>query len=438
MNHSLRRRLFAWLSAAIVLMAAASAGIAFKMNFDDANDLQDTQLRQVAAALATQPLTAPEAHFRPHDREDAETHFVIRVLDSGDVDPDPWIDVYLAASLHDGLQSLKPANVQWRVMVARNAGGQRFGVAQRQRLRDEVARDSAVVALVPMLVLVPMLLLIVNLLLRQGFAPLTRLSREVDQGHERQLKALETDGIPTEALPLVQAVNRLLARLAGVLEQQRRMVADAAHELRTPIAAARVQADNLAHADLSPDARERLASLQRGLARNSELVEQLLKFARVQGATPVVDQPVALDILIRTAIEETLVLAEMQEIDLGCIRLDRAQVRGDPSHAYALIRNAIDNAVRYTPVGGWVDVSLVIDDELAVFAVEDTGAGIPADLRERVFEPFFRILGSHQSGNGLGLAIVRSAAQALGGSVELTTRLDGRPGLRFVYRQKLA
>ncbi len=437
MNHSLRRRLFLWLSVAIVAMSAATAAVTFKMNFDDANDLQDSQLRQVAAALATQPLTAPDSHFHPLDPEDAETHFVIRMLGSDNVDADPWIDVALPATLHDGLQSIQPGRVQWRVMVARNAGGQRFGVAQRQQVRDEVARDSAVVAFLPTLVLVPLLLLIVHLLLRQGFAPLARVSRDVDQGDGSPLKALDSDGIPGEVLPLVQAVNRLLERLGGVLDQQRRMVADAAHELRTPVAAARVQADNLAHADLSTDARTRLESLQRGLGRISELVDQLLNFARVQGATPV-DEPIALDAVIRSAIEETLVLAEMRQIDLGCIRLDRAQVRGDRSHAHALIRNVIDNAVRYTPAGGWVDVSLVIDDDCALLAVEDTGPGIPVELRERVFEPFFRILGSHQSGNGLGLAIVRSAAQALGGRIELTTRLDGQPGLRFVYRQKLA
>ena len=438
MNRSLRRRLSLWLSVAIVVMSAATAAFTFKMNFDSANDLQDRQLQQVAAALATQPLTAPDVRFRPRDHEDAETHFVIRVLGSGNVDPDPWIDVFLPTTLHEGLQSLKPADVQWRVMVARNAGGQLFGVAQRQRVRDEVARDSAVTAFVPMLILVPLLLLIVNLLLREGFAPLVALSGQVDQGDERRLTTLATDGIPSEAVPLVHAVNRLLARLGGVLEQQRRMVADAAHELRTPVAAARVQSDNLAHAALTPDAQARLASLQRGLERISELVEQLLKLARVQGAAPVVDEAIALDAVIRTAIEETLALAETHRIDLGCVRLDRAEVRGDRTHAYALIRNAIDNAVRYTPAGGWVDVSLVIEEGVAVVAVEDTGPGIPADLRERVFEPFFRVLGSQQSGNGLGLAIVRSAAQALGGSVELAGRLDGQTGLRFVYRQKLA
>ena len=438
MNRSLRKRLSLWLSVAIAGMSAATAGAAFSMNFKDANELQDTQLWQIAAALATQPLVARESRFRPRDAEEAETHLVIRLLGSTDVDPDPRVDLMLPASLHDGLQTLEVSGRQWRVVVAHDAGGQAFGVAQRQTVRDEVARDSAINALVPMLVLAPLLLVMVNLLLRQGFAPLVALSGAVDEGDERQLKPLPTGGIPLEALPLVQAVNRLLARLGGVIEQQRRMVADAAHELRTPIAAARVQADNLAHAQLPPEARARLEALQRGLARNSELVDQLLNFARVQGAAPAVDQSIGLDGVTRSAIEESLVLAEMRQIDLGCIRLDRAFVRGDPSHAYALIRNVIDNAVRYTPAGGRVDVGLVIEDGWAVFAVEDTGPGIAAELRERVFEPFFRILGSRQSGNGLGLAIVRSAAQALGGSVELGARLDGQPGLRLVYRQRLA
>lgn len=438
MNRSLRKRLFLWLSAAIVVMSAATAGITFKMNFDDANALQDTQLHQVAAALATQPIITRGPLFRPLDPEDAETHFVIRVLGSRDVDPDPQTDVFLPATLRDGLQSLQPDRVQWRVIVATNTGGQRFGVAQRQHLRDEVARDSAVVALVPMLVLVPLLLLIVHRLLRQGFEPLERLSEDVDQGDERRLRPLRTQAIPTEVLPLVHAVNRLLARLGSVLEQQRRMVADAAHELRTPVAAARVQADNLANAALVPDARARLDSLQRGLARISELVDQLLKFARVQGARPAVDERIDLDATVRSVIEDALAQAEKGDVDLGCMRLDPARVHGDALHAQALVRNLVDNAVRYAPVGGRVDISLAVEDGIAVLAIEDTGPGIAVDLRERVFEPFYRILGSQQDGNGLGLAIVRSAAQALGGNIELTGRLDRQQGLRVVYRQPLA
>lgn len=436
-NVSLRHRLFVWLSISIVVMGAATTAASFALSYDDANELQDTQLEQLASALATQPHVAPPAHFRPRDGEDAETHFVVKVLGAPVIESSPDIDVELPMSLRDGLQSLIASDVHWRVMVARDAAGQRFAVAQRQTVRDEVARDNAVLALVPMLVLVPLLLLIVHLLLCQGFAPLVALSKEVDEVDGSRLTALDPARIPLEALPLVHALNRLLARLGLVLEQQRRMVADAAHELRTPVSATRVQADNLAHADLTPEARSRLNALQTGLHRISELIEQLLRLARVQGAASLVDQPLSLTTIVRTAVEETLPLAEARRVDLGCLRLDDAEVRGDSSHAYALVRNAVDNAVRYTVSGGAVDVSVEVRDGQVVLTVEDTGPGIAPSQRERVFEPFFRILGSQQSGSGLGLAIVRSAAHALGGTVELSGRHDGRSGLRFTYRQKI-
>lgn len=436
MNGSLRKRLFVWLSAAIVAMSAAMAALSFALAWNDANVSADAQLRQVAAALATQQAVAPVAR-EPLDPEEAEARYVVRVLGSGDVDGDPRADVFLATSLPAGLQTIRAHGVAWRVMVDRNAGGQPFGVAQRLHARDEVARDTAVFTLVPMLFLVPLLLLIVHRLLRQGFGPLVALSAEVDQVDGSRQATLATAGIPLEAAPLVHAVNRLLRRLGSVLEQQRRMVADAAHELRTPVAATRVQADNLGHEELPAEARSRLDALQRGLDRTSELIEQLLRLARVQGASHVADQPIALDAIVRAVIEETLPLAEARGVDLGCVRLDSARVRGDPMHAHALVRNLVDNAVRYTPAGGSVDVGVDVLEGVVEIAIEDTGPGISAEQRERVFEPFFRILGSQQAGSGLGLAIARSAAQALGGRVQLGERRDGRGGLRASYRQGL-
>ena len=438
MTGSLRRRLFVWLSIAIVLMSAAMAALSFVLAWRDASEVSDAQLRQVAASLAALQAVAPASHAALGDSEDAEARYVVRALDSGGIDADPHADVFLPRSLPAGLQTLEAQGVQWRVMVSRNAGGQMFGVAQRLRARDESARDAALLTLVPMLVLVPLLVLIVHRLLRQGFAPLAALSAEVDQVDGSRLAELDPAGIPLEAAPLVHAVNRLLARLGLVLAQQRRMVADAAHELRTPVAATRVQADNLAHADLPPEARLRLQSLQLGLGRISELLEQLLKLARVQGPARVERQPIALDQVVRQAIEETLTLAEGHGVDLGCVRLDAAEIRGDPAHAYALVRNVIDNAVRYTPAGGAVDVSIEAQAGGVQLVVEDTGPGIEPAQRQRVFEPFFRVLGSQQTGSGLGLAIVNSAAQALGGRVELASRSDGRSGLRFTYRQKIA
>ena len=438
MNTSLRRRLFVWLSVAIVVTSCAMAVLSFALAWQDASEVSDAQLRQVSASLGTQQFVAPMARFPSADGEDAEAHYVVRELGRGDVGAEPRLDVFLPRDLPPGLQTLTSGGMQWRVMVSRNAGGQMFGVAQRLRAREESARDAAVLAVVPMIVLVPLLLVIVHRLLRQGFAPLVALSGKVDRVSGSRLSEFDPAGIPLEAAPLVHAVNRLLARLTLVLGQQRRMVADAAHELRTPVAATRIQADNLAHAELAPEARTRLEALQRGLDRISELIEQLLKLARVQGAARVADKPVSLDLVVRKAIEETLGLAEAHAVDLGCLRLDSAQIQGDPVHAHALVRNVIDNAVRYCTDGGAVDVSVEVHADSVQLVVEDTGPGIDPGERERVFEPFYRILGTRQAGSGLGLAIVSSAAQALGGHIELGDRHDGRSGLRFTYRQKRA
>ena len=436
MNQSLRRTLFIWLSVAIILMSGAMAILSFVLAWHDASEASDAQLRQVSAALSTQQFVPATSVDHLASSEDAEAHYVVHVLGSGRVNPDPRRDVLLPSTLPAGLQTIESDGVEWRVMVSRNAGGQIFGVAQRLQAREESARDAAVLTLVPMLVLVPLLLLIVHLLLRRGFAPLVALSAQVDQQNGGRSADLDPAGIPSEAVPLVHAVNRLLNRLGSTLEQQRRMVADAAHELRTPVAATRVQADNLAFAKMPAEARSRLEALQHGLARISELIEQLLKLARVQGATVVADKPLRVDDIVRKAIEETLVLAESRGVDVGCTRLDAASIRGDSVHAYALVRNLIDNAVRYTSTGGAVDVSVEAQGGFVEVVVEDTGPGIEPSQRERVFEPFYRILGSQQVGSGLGLAIVQGAAQALGGHVALGPRQDGKPGLRVTYRQR--
>lgn len=435
MNASLRKQLFIWLSVSILVAGLLAAALSFVLSYDAANELQDAQLVQVADVLSHSTLSAAAIDFKPRDNEDAETHYVIKRLGSSPPNPDPRVDLVLAESLMPGLQSLEQRGIRWRTLVSENATGERFAVAQRMTVRDEVARDSALLTLLPLVVLVPVLLLIVGFVLRQAFAPMRAMSAEVDRLHGNQLMALDERRVPLEALPLVEAFNRLMRRLALALEQQRRLVSDAAHELRTPVAALIVQADNVQHVDLPVEAAARMTSLRQGLARMSSLIDQLLNFARVQGATPSMTQRLALNALVRSAIEETLPLAQAKGVDLGCVRTDEVTIQGDPLHAYALVRNAIDNAVRYAPGGGAVDVSVSIVDGMACLVVEDTGPGIADADIERVFEPFVRVLGSQESGSGLGLSIARTAAQALGGNIKLGKRNDNRSGLRFDYRQ---
>jgi signal transduction histidine kinase len=437
-NASLRRRLFVWLASFILVAGTLAAAIAFALAWNDTNDLLDSQLVEAATMVGRESLTRPAPTFAPRTHEEAETHLVVKLIGSGTPVADPSTDVELPASLAAGLQTLEQSGFRWRVIVATDSAGRRFGIAQRMTVRDEAALEAALLTLVPLLALVPVLLLVVAWVLKRAFEPMTRLSHAADRLTDSHVVPLDERDIPLETLPLLQAVNRLVRRLGLALEQQRRFVSDAAHELRTPLAILAVQADNVQRVELSPEARERMEALRQGLARMASLVEQLLDFARVQGASPAVPQPFELAGLVRSAIEESLPAAQSKRVDLGCVRMDPASVVGDRTHAYALVRNAIDNAVRYTAAGGAVDVSLSVEDGVARFVVEDTGPGIPPAELERVFEPFVRILGTQQAGSGLGLAIARTAANALGGRIELGSRTDRRSGLRFTYCQALA
>ncbi|MEO8309845.1 MAG: ATP-binding protein [Caldimonas sp.] len=435
MNISLRRRLFAWLGAWILVVGLLAAALAFAIEYSGANKLQDTQLKQIAAVLALNPLPTTTMSFEPRSLGGKETNLVIKRLGTAASDVDARTGLALAEPLRPGLQTIQQGEVLWRAIVSQDVLGQRFAVAQHMAQRNDLALEVAALTLLPLMVSIPVLLLIVNGVLTRAFAPMTAMTAEVDRLDGSQLTALDERPVPLEALPLVQAINRMMRRLGVVLEQQRRLVSDAAHELRTPVAALIVQADNVQHVTLSPEATTRMAALRQGLTRISSLIDQLLHFARVQGPAPTVSQRLDLNQVVRAAIEDVLPMAQAKNVDLGCPRIDEATIQGDPLHARVLVRNAVDNAVRYTPSGGSVDVSVVAEGGEVCLVVEDTGPGIAREDLKRVFEPFVRVLGSDESGSGLGLAIARTAAQALGGRIELGERGDRKSGLRFTYRQ---
>ena len=427
MPTSLQRRLSVSLSVVIVLAGIVAAGVSFVIAFRDATAAQDLQLQQVAAALSAHALDPVPSNFLAHDDEDAESHLVVKPLGHAQGPIDPDLDVELPPTLRPGLQTIRQGAERWRAMISGDGEATRFGVAQRVTIRNDAALRSALVTVVPLVLLIPVLLISVAVVLRRAFAPLAALSAAVDAVDGSSLAELPVDAVPTEARSFVLAVNRLLKRLGLALDQQRRLVSHAAHELRSPMAALTLQAANVEAVELSADAKLRVATLRAGMQRMSALLEQLLSFARIQGTTVTRPRSIAFDALVRDAIEDALPLAQAKAIDLGCVQMQDVAVNGDLLHLQALVRNAIDNAVRYTPSGGTVDVTIARDGPDAVFSsVEDTGPGIAEADRERVFEPFVRVLGSHESGSGLGLAIARTAAQELGGSIALARRSDGR------------
>jgi two-component system OmpR family sensor kinase len=200
---------------------------------------------------------------------------------------------------------------------------------------------------------------------------------------------------------------------------QRRFVADAAHELRSPLTALSLQGERLAEAEMSDLARERLIVLRQGIERGRNLLDQLLTLARAQSATELPKSPVSVQCVYRRVLEDLMPLADAKHIDIGVEGTQDALVWVCELDVIAVVKNLVDNALRYSPEGGRVDLSVSSNEGHAVLRIQDTGPSIPLAERNRVFDPFYRTLGSEQAGSGLGLSIVQTITNRIGAEIRL-------------------
>ncbi|MFT3717434.1 sensor histidine kinase [Pseudorhodoferax sp.] len=419
-NGSVQRKLSLTLLLAILLVAAVAGMFSFHSAFGDAHELQDDVLRQVARIMDRQHLSPDGPVGEAHDQGgDEEARVIGRRL--GQLPSSPGVDtggpLPLRSTLADGLHTLALDGERFRVLVRTTSAGERIAVAQESAFRDEIARDSALRTVMPLLLLVPVLLWAVADLVRKMFRPIAALARDIDRRSEQELHPIEDGHVPAEIRPFVVAINRLLGRVAPSVDAQRRFVADATHELRSPLTALSLQAERLAHADMSGPARERLAVLCRGIEHSRNLLDQLLSQARAQASTAPPAAPLSVQAIYRRVLEDLMPLAEARHIDIGIEGTQDAQVWVGELDMIALVKNLVDNAIRYTPECGRVDLSVGLSQGHAVLRIQDTGPGIALAERARVFDPFYRVLGSEQIGSGLGLAIVQAIASRIGAEI---------------------
>jgi two-component system OmpR family sensor kinase len=294
-------------------------------------------------------------------------------------------------------------------------------IAQDLDAREARARALALGAVLPVLLLAPLLMLAVGGVISALLGPLRRMRSQVASRAASDLSPLEPGDVPEEVRPLVAELNELFARVRGTLAAQQNFVSDAAHELRSPLTALKLQ---LQAAQRARDEAARAAAVQAlgaGIERAIALVEQLLALARQEGAAPGAEAA-DLEELARQAVSELLPTAHAKQLDLGLAGGESAQavtVPGGREPVYLILRNLLDNAIKYTPAGGRVDLSIGRDGDAAWFAVDDSGPGIPEGERDRVFDRFYRLPGTDAAGSGLGLAIVRTVAERLGAQVRL-------------------
>jgi two-component system OmpR family sensor kinase len=431
--NSLRNRLLAWLVGAVVLVGALGAALSYRIARAEADAFFDAQLRETALLLRDEVRVFPGAARLP--RSVPEYDFVVQVWSRDGV------RVYLSRP-HEvvpgptgpGLSTTRTPAGSWRVYGVETERGV-IQVAQPMAVRERRAARLALRSLAPFAVLVPTLSVLVAWIVRRSVRPVQGFADALRRRRPDDVRPVAVDGLPDEVRPVAEALNELLTLLRAALERERAFLADAAHELRTPLTALDLQVQAVLEA--GPERRAAaLGDLRAGVARASRLVEQLLAIAREQHGAAPAPVTLQLDELVRRTVAEFVPLAEAAGIDLGIDAADAARVSGDADALGRLLGNLLDNAVRYTPAGGRVDVSVRLGSGAppqAFVTVTDTGPGIPAAERERVFDRFHRVPGTGGAGSGLGLSLARSIAGRHGGELVLEDGPGGR-GLCAVLR----
>lgn len=439
---SLRTRLLLYLGAAIALVALVQAVVAYRTALAEADAVFDYHMQQTALSLRGGLPFDPDAAPPLHDDENFD--FVIQVWSA---DGQQIYHSARRAALPEravlGFSTVAARDSIYRVYSLQTPR-QVVQVAQDMDVRRRMARTLALRTVAPMAWLVPLLMAASWWVVGSTLAPLQRLRRQLGRRAD-DLAPVGEGALPEEIRPLVHELNLLFGRLQQAFGAQKRFVADAAHELRSPLAALKLQVQGLARAADDESRQRALLRLDAGIERATGLVDQLLLLARQQDGAGPARGPVALNEVLHLALADVAPAAQQRGIDLGLASADAADagnatVTGDADSLRVLLRNLLDNAVKYTPAGGRVDLALRPEAGAWLLQVEDSGPGIAEAERARVFDRFYRVPGSAAAGNGLGLAIVKAIADSHGAALTLgrSERLGGLcVGLRLPSAQKV-
>ncbi len=429
---SIRARLLAFIVVAIVLAAGVQAAVAYRTVLKEADDIFDYHMQQMALSLrAGLPPSAAIGGLARLGNGEQNFDFVVqvwttegvRIFESAEDAALPQLAVLGFADVRARGTTYRVFSVQTRGLVIQ--------VAQDMGVRRKMAGALALRTVGPIALMAPLLMLVVWWVVSRSLAPVARVRQQVAAREADELSPVSEEGLPDEVRPLVHELNLLFDRVRRAFDAQQHFVADAAHELRSPLTALKLQVQSLQRA---PDEAARelaVGRLAAGIDRATKLVEQMLALARHEASAAAGARPVYVDIVevARLAVSDAIAGAQARRIDIGIAHADDAVVSGQPEALRMLLRNLLDNAVKYTPEGGRVDIGIAQREEGVELSVDDSGPGLPQAERERVLDRFYRSGEPQAPGSGLGLAIVKSIADLHGAIVSLTGS-DSLGGLR--------
>ena len=427
MTYSIQRRLLLALLAVLLLGAVVTALVVFHEARAEANVLFDDQLRQIAQSLPSQ-LVQPGTTPRTSLGNDVDG-VVVQIYNlNGERLYLSRADALLPQRIVLGFSNGASPQGDWRIYSALFVDDV-IEVAQPMRVRSELAAAVALRTAAPLVALVPVLALLIWFTVGRGLAPLRDLARAVSSRSADALDALPTALLPAEVTPLVLEINLLLGRVQSALAAQRAFIADAAHELRTPVTAIDLQLQLAERAADVETMRAALTPLRGGLVRSQRLIEQLLTLARNQPeASPLEREWFDLQGMAREVLAELAPFAIRKGSELELTDHAPVMLLGNQEALRVALANLVDNAIRYTPSGARVVVHLEVSAEQVAMMVDDNGPGIAADEAERVFDRFYRGRKAKETGSGLGLSIVERIVQRHGGRIQLAS-VTGQQGL---------
>lgn len=434
---SLRVRLTLIFLILAAMTWAVSSFVAWKKTTDNVDELFDTQLMLFAKRLITLDINelhatermahAPKKFKHGHVDDDVLT-FAIYTTDGKMVlhDGDNGQNIpysYRREGFDDG--TLNDDDDKWRFIWLTSADGKyRIVVGQEWEYREDMALAIVTAQLVPWLIALPLMLLLLIMLLHRELMPLKKLAQALRLRYPESSEPLSSHGVPSEVRPLVESLNQLFTRTHNMMVRERRFTSDAAHELRSPLAALKVQTEVAQLSDDDPLAREKaLMQLHTGIDRATRLVDQLLTLSRLDSLDNLQDvATLSFEELLQSAVMDIWQPAQQAHIDVRLqINAHDVTRTGQPLLLSLLVRNLLDNAIRYSPKGSVVDVTL----DARQFTVRDNGPGIAVDALPHIGERFYRPPGQHVTGSGLGLSIVRRIAALHGMTVSFGNAPDG-------------
>ncbi len=446
---SIRRRLLQRLLIGMVLIASGTGVLLYQHVRSELDELYNAHLHQVALFMANEwehtdhsTLNATFAQSPTKDRW-GEEDYLAQLWRRDGVLLAQQVPATTGAKIplnpKEGLFRKRLINQSWRVYRL-DRSNVILQIAQPEFARTNTIQETSVQLMTPLVLQVPLLILVAWLSVRKGLKPLQTLSHAISQRKPEALTPIDYADQPQELQPLVTTLNELLARLGAALEQQRQFVADAAHELRTPLSVLQLQLDVLQRVESDDERDQAIVQLRAGLQRTTHLAQQLLSIARAEGGSQnVTTDSVDIASSIEIVLERYLPLARARDLDCGVTRLEPLTVHCARADMETIVDNLVSNAIRYTPCGGRIDIAAYREMNNAVIDIADSGPGIPLPKQARVFDRFYRVLHSGTDvveGSGLGLAIVKAICDRYGADIQISNG-DNGCGARFTVRWPL-